>query len=118
MLPTSIIQISPGNSVYVGLPTLAWPFATNVSEFEVMVRSRTLKVISQGGSIPRNGPQLGFFHRVQVIPSFQGLKKLKILFFYSWLDQLKWDPSSHEWNIEEANSPLLEFTTKMGRKLL
>lgn len=60
----------------------------------------------------------GTFHRVRVIPIQRGPKKTEVLLFYGRVDQISWDPLKFEWDDGAMNVPFMNYSTKLGRKML
>jgi hypothetical protein len=56
-----------------------------------------------------------FVDKVKIIQVTRVPRKTKILLFYSWIQELAWDPSRYQWT---NNKPLMDYTTKQCKEFL
>jgi hypothetical protein len=58
--------------------------------------------------------------RVRVIPIARGPKKFIVLFYYSRVDKLVWDPIRFVWNLpnEKGEKPNTYIVLQLGQKIM
>lgn len=78
--------------------------------------------VTQSSELPSSlntESERGLLWRVRVVEVTQGEGKTKLLrrLFYGKTAMLQWDPGRFRW-LDEKRTPLLAYSTKMGRRLL